>query len=212
VVREVAERLGLPVVTVPLASTGRLAENAGLLVEWLAATRDRPLVLVSVSKGGSDVKAALQRPDAAAAFAHVRGWINLCGILDGTPMAEWLLSPNWLARANRFVYRIRGRSLDFLQEMQRLPGSPLAAPLVLPPHLRTIHVLGFPLLAHLRNGLVRRSHARLAAFGPNDGSLLLSDVVRWPGQLCPVWGADHYLQPREDVRSLLGALLGEFLA
>ncbi|HEV7402878.1 MAG TPA: hypothetical protein VGO11_08135 [Chthoniobacteraceae bacterium] len=211
-VREVAERLGLPVVTAPLSSTGRLAENAQLLVEWLATQRARPLVLVSVSKGGSDLKVALQRPDAGAAFAHVRGWINLCGILDGTPMAEWLLSSDWLARANRFVYRIRGRSLDFLEDMQRRPGSPLAGPLVLPPHLRTIHVVGFPLLAHLRNGLVRRCHARLAPFGPNDGSLLLSDVIRWHGQLCPVWGADHYLRPSEDVRPLLAALLGGFLA
>lgn len=211
VVREVAARLGLPVVVAPLASTGRLGENARLLVDWLAATRDRPLVLVSVSKGGSDLKAALQRPDALAAFAHVRGWINLCGILDGTPMAEWLLSPNWMARANRFVYRIRGRSLDFLEEMQRRPGSPLAAPLVLPPHLRTFHVVGFPLLAHLRNGLVRRCHARLAGFGPNDGSLLLGDVIRWRGQLCPVWGADHYLRPEADVRPLLAALMAELL-
>lgn len=208
VVRQAAERLGLPVATVPVSSTGTLAENARSLAEWLLGPRDQPLILVSVSKGGSDVKTALARPDAAQVFARVKGWLNLCGILDGTPMADWLLSPALLARANRFVYRIRGRSLYFLDDLRRFPGCALDFPLTPPAHLRTVHVVGFPLRSHLRNGLVRRCHARLQSFGPNDGSILLADAPRWPGQLCPVWGADHYLRPRADVRPLLAAVLG----
>jgi hypothetical protein len=207
VVREVATRLGLPVVVAPVSSTGSLAENAHLLADWLAGSdRDR-LLLVSVSKGGSDVKTTLARPDAARVFGRVAGWLNLCGILDGTPMADWLLSPSWLARANRFVYRVRGRSLDFLQGLRRFPGCALDFPLTLPAHLRTVHVVGFPLRQHFHNGLARRCHARLETYGPNDGSILLSDAPRWPGQLCPVWGADHYLRPRVDVRLLLATLL-----
>lgn len=208
--REVAQMLGLQVVAAPVSSTGTLAENAAILAGWLPAQDGAPLVVVSVSKGGSDLKAAFARPDAARVFANVAGWINLCGILDGTPMADWLLSPHLLARVNRFVYRIRGRSLDFLSDMQRYPGCPLEFPLALPAHLRAVHVVGFPLHRHLRNGLARRCHSRLEAFGPNDGSILLADVPQWPGQLCPVWGADHYLRPRTDVRPLLAALLRSF--
>ncbi len=207
VAREVAEQLGLPVEVIPVSSTGSLAENADVICEWLLARRAGPLILVSVSKGGSDLKTALARPDAERVFERVSGWVNLCGILDGTPMADWLLSPSLLARANRFVYRIRGRSLDFLADMRRYPGCALDFPLTLPAHLRAIHVVGFPLRRHLRNGLARRCHARLAAFGPNDGSILLADAARWPGQLCPVWGADHYLRPQISERPLLAALL-----
>ncbi len=208
--REVAQQLGLPVIVAPVSSTGSLAENARILTGWLSGKTDESLILVSVSKGGSDVKSALAHPEAARAFERVIGWVNLCGILDGTPMADWLLSASVLARANRFVYRIRGRSLDFLTDMRRHPGCVLEFPLTLPAHLRAIHVVGFPLHRHLRNGLARRCHARLGSFGPNDGSILLADAPRWPGQLCPVWGADHYLQPREDVRPLLAALLRSF--
>ena len=208
--REVAQQLGMAVAVAPISSTGTLAENSRTLAEWLGTRQAEPLVLVSVSKGGSDVKTALARPDAARVFERVIGWVNLCGILDGTPMADWLLSPSWLARVNRFVYRIRGRSLDFLTDMRRHPGCALEFPLVLPPHLRAVHVVGFPLRHHLSNGLVRRCHTRLESFGPNDGSILLADTPTWPGQLCPVWGADHYLRPREDVRPLLGALLHSF--
>lgn len=204
--REVAQQLGLPVIVAPISSTGGLTENAGVLSEWLAA-QTKPLILVSVSKGGSDLKAALAHADAERAFERVIGWVNLCGILNGTPMADWLLSASLLARANRFVYRIRGRSLDFLADMRRYPGCVLDFPLALPAHLRAVHVVGFPLHHHLHNGLARRCHARLESFGPNDGSILLTDAPSWPGQLCPVWGADHYLRPREDVRPLLAALL-----
>ena len=211
IAREVAGQLDLPVALVPVSSTGSLAENAGAIANWLLAHRGEALILVSVSKGGSDLKAALARPDAPRVFERVIGWINLCGILDGTPMADWLLSPSLLARVNRFVYRIRGRSLDFLNDLQRFPGCPLDFLLTLPPHLRAIHVAGFPLHRHLRNGLARRCHARLASFGPNDGSILLADAPGWPGQLCPVWGADHYLRPRTDVRPLLAALMRTFL-
>jgi hypothetical protein len=210
VVREVAARLGLAVVVTPVSSTGSIAENARLLAAWLSESGGERLILVSVSKGGSDVKAALAQPDAARVFGRVAGWLNLCGILDGTPMADWLLSPSWLARANRFVYRVRGHSLDFLADLRRFPGCALDFPLTLPEHMRAVHVIGLPLRRHLHNGLARRCHARLEAFGPNDGSILLSDVSRWPGQVCPVWGADHYLRPREDVRPLLAALLCYF--
>jgi hypothetical protein len=210
VAREVAVQLGLPVVSIPVSGTGSLAENARLITEWLHAHREDALILVSVSKGGSDLKTALARPDAARAFERVVGWVNLCGILDGTPMADWLLSPHLLARANRFVYRIRGRSLDFLHDMRRFPGCSLDFPLTLPAHLRAVHVVGFPLRRHLRNGLARRSHARLESFGPNDGSILLADTPSWPGHLCPVWGADHYLRPRTNERPLLAALLRTF--
>jgi len=209
-VREVAAQLGLPVIVAPVASTGSLGGNARLIAAWLRESSHQRLILVSVCKGGSDVKAALARPDAGQLFASVGGWISLCGILDGTPMADWLLSPSLLARANRFVYRIRGRSLDFLEELRRFPGCALDFPLNPPASLRVAHVVGFPLRRHLRNGLARRCHARLEAFGPNDGALLLADTPRWPGQLCPVWGADHYLRPREDVRPLLAALLRHF--
>ena len=55
--------------------------------------------------------------------------------------------------------------------------------------------------------LARRCHARLSTFGPNGGSILLATAPRWPGQLCPAWGADHHLHPSAGERPLLAALL-----
>jgi len=167
----------------------------------------RPLILASLSKGGADVKMALAEPGAERAFANVAAWINLCGILDGTPMAEWLLSWRWGAVLNRLYHRLRGQSLTFLRDLRYGAGQPLDFPLRLPAHLRLISVVGFPLREHLVRGIARRCHRRLAPLGPNDGGLVLADVCALPGLVYPLWGADHYLQPKSGVRELVAAIL-----
>ncbi|HEV7783732.1 MAG TPA: hypothetical protein VGQ28_00260 [Thermoanaerobaculia bacterium] len=208
VLREQAEALGCPTDLVPLASAGSVKENARILCDWLARQPARPVILASLSKGGADVKMALTRPDAERAFGNVTAWISLCGILDGTPMAEWLLSPkNPGAVLSRLYYRLRGRSTSFLPDLRHGPGQTLDFELRLPAHVRLISVVGFPLREHLDRGIARRCHRRLTPLGPNDGGLVLADVCALPGLVYPIWGADHYLQPKSGVNELVAAIL-----
>jgi hypothetical protein len=207
IVREQAERMGIPTELVPLATTGTVRENARTLLDWLAGHPDRPVILVSLSKGGSDVKTALAEPDAEPAFRNVVAWVSLCGILEGTPLIDWLLSKSPGAGAVRLYYRLRGKSLDFLRELQYHSGGPLDQPLRLPSHIRLISVAGFPLREHLTRRSSRNCHERLSPLGPNDGALVLADVCALPGLLYPVWGADHYLQPKGGAGPLVRAIL-----
>jgi hypothetical protein len=206
-VREQAERMGCPTVLVPLATTGTVRENARILCDWLASQPDRPVILASVSKGGSDVKVALAEPDAETAFRNVVAWVSLCGILDGTPLIDWLLSRSPGAGAVRLYYRLRGKGTGFLRELRYRSGGPLDRPLRLPPHIRLISVAGFPLREHLTRRSSRNCHQRLAPLGPNDGALVLADVCALPGLVYPVWGADHYLQPEGGAGGLVSAIL-----
>jgi len=92
--------------------------------------------------------------------------------------------------------------------LDRRAGGPLDFPLLLPAHLRVVHIVGFPLACHLTSRLARRSYRRLAPLGPNDGGgILLGDVTRLPGLIYPVWGADHYMRPAWDVCSLIGRIV-----
>ncbi|HEX7288547.1 MAG TPA: hypothetical protein VF532_20350 [Candidatus Angelobacter sp.] len=206
-VREEAEKLGCRTDLIPLVSTGGLQENATIICDWLSTHRDRRVILASLSKGGSDIKVALARPHARRAFAHVVGWINLCGIVDGSPMAEWLFSRSLFATLIRVYYRLLGQDLKFMHDMRYGPGSPLDFELRVPAHLRMISVEGFPLREHLTNFVARRCHQVLAPFGPNDCGLVLADVCALPGFIYPLWGADHYLRPKTDVRALITAIL-----
>src|SRR5713226_5414620 len=132
ILREQAERLGCPTGIIPIASRGTLKQNARIICDWLLDNREQPVILASLSKGGADVKMALAEPDATGAFKNVTAWVNLCGILNGTPMAEWLLSRNLAALLNRLYYRLRGQSLEFLRDLRYGVGCPLDFELSLP--------------------------------------------------------------------------------
>ena len=207
IVRAQAQALGWKVETIPLASDGSTLANARTICDWLAARGAERLVLASLSKGGSDLKVALAQPGAARAFERVACWINLCGILDGTPLSEWLLSWQVEAALSRLYYRMLGISVDFMRDLRREPSGPLDFDLRLPAHMRLISIVGFPLRKHMTSGLARRCYDRVAAHGPNDGVIVLRDVCAQPGLIYPIWGADHLLRSGADIDRLLRAVL-----
>jgi hypothetical protein len=154
------------------------------------------------------VKLALEQPLARHAFAGVSHWINLCGILEGTPLAGWLLSPRLDATLYRLFHRLLGMGLEFLGDIRRGPGAPLEFELRLPAHLQLVSVVGFPQRRHFTTATVRYCHRLMAPHGANDGGMLLADVCAQPGLLYPLWGADHYLRSGADIGRLVEALLG----
>lgn len=205
--REQAAALGCHSELIPCASMGTIAENAEFICRWLAGRNERRIILASISKGGSEIKAALRRPEAARAFRNVVAWISLCGILDGSPMAEWLLRSKWRELFYRGLFWWRGLRLDGVAGLRRTAGGPLDGPLALPADICLIHIIGFPRRRHLTSRLARQCHAAAASQGPNDGVILLADVVRQPGLIYPIWGADHHLRPSWELRKLGSAVL-----
>jgi hypothetical protein len=207
VVRQAAIDAGLPSETVPVLSTGTLRENSAILLDWLANRPDEKIILVSLCKGGADVKYALSDPKAATAFRNVRAWLNVCGTLSGSPVAAWLVSRKLRFLAAWLFFKCSGHNFEFLRELAPSPRGPLASPPRIPNSMSLISVVGFPLRRHLTNSFMRACHSRIAPLGPNDGGVLLADVCQLPGFLYPVWGADHYLRPESRGRSLLAAIL-----
>jgi len=200
---------GFPVEVIPTPSFGRVAEGAAAIRHWLQRNGGDRTALVSLSKGSAEVKLALNAPDAAEVFRNVAAWIDLSGMLEGTPLIDWLLRQRlrWLAVRSLFWWR--GYAAEALYDMRRQSGGLLDRPLSLPAGMPAVHVVGFPLQRHLSCPLAQRGHRRLAHLGPNDGGgILLADVLTRPGWIYPVWGADHYLRPQQhDLRPLIGRLL-----
>jgi len=206
--RQVAERVGCRTEVVPVGSFGSLAENARTILDWLAQRRDGPVVLVSLSKGAADIKVALAQPGARQAFRRVAVWINLCGILAGTPLAGWFLRHPLHGLSVRLLCWYRGYDFAVFRDLDRRPGGPLDFALSVPRHLQVIHVVGFPLAGHLSGPQARRAYRRLLPWGPNDaGGILLGDLSRLSGLIYPVWGADHYMRPGWDLDPLVGRIL-----
>lgn len=191
-IREVGARLGLSTVTVPLPNAGTLDENARLVAASVFEAGPGPLVLASMSKGGADVRRALEaRPDLASRLSV---WLNVCGIVRGTPLADDLLEARGVASlVARGVLRKAGVRRRVLSELSVRAGAPLAAPFRAPEGLLVVNVIACPLSSHLTGATAAR-HERLAGLGPNDGSTLLLDALVTPGLVAPVLGADHYFR------------------
>jgi len=207
---ELAAKLSWPAELAPVPSLAPMAENAKALVHFLSRRPGRPTILVSLSKGGADVRAAMERPDAGEALRDVRAWVNLSGMVTGTPLVAWLRDRPLRCLGVRLLLRLRQQRFADVEELHCGEGSALARPFTVPTHVRAIHVVAFPRVRHLSNDWARRGHARLAPLGPNDGGgILLNDVLGWPGHVYPVWGADHYLRPKFDVHPLLLSILRE---
>ncbi len=199
-----ARELGVRAEVIPTRSFGTLEENARLIHQWLESRGGQRLALISLSKGGADVKYALSLPEAAEAFAKVCAWVSFSGTVQGTPLVGWLRRRPFRWWAVRLLLWWRRHSRETLEDLRHGPDTPLAVWPVLPPHLRVVHVCGFPLERHLTHPWAFRAYGRLASLGPNDGGgNLLSDALSFPGVVCPVWGADHYLSPCWDALPLL---------
>jgi hypothetical protein len=190
--RQVAAEFGMETAVAPCASGGSVTANAAILQRELAAESPGSVVLVSLSKGSADARLALEGANEPASRA-VHAWVQVCGLVRGTPVADAALACWWKRALLHAHFAYRGWDLDLLRELQHGPGSLLAPPVAMPGGLRSISVVGFPLVPHLTRD-ARRRHRFLAAFGPNDGSGLLLDQFLEPGLVYPVWGADHYFR------------------
>jgi len=207
VIAAAATAMGFPYELIPLQSTGTLAENSRILLDWLARHRSRQTIVVSLCKGSADVKVALSAPEADSRFESVLAWINICGTLSGSPFAQWLLATRPGFFAAWLFCKCGGHNFRFLQEIVPSAFGSLSSPLRLPPRLPLINIVGFPLRRHLSNSFMRRCHKFISRQGPNDGGVLLADVCQLPGLLYPVWGADHYLRPDARAGRIIRAVL-----
>ena len=200
----IAREIGCNAAVIPLPGFGRLKDNAQLIVKWLSARPEQRITIVSLSKGACDLKHALALPEAASAFERVQLWVSFSGILQGTPLIAWLRSRplRWLGV--HLLLWLRRHPRGTLNDLRHEPESFLASLPALPPHLRIVHICGVPLRHHLQHPWAERAYDRLAELGPNDGGgVLLGALSNVPGTICPVWGADHYLQPSWNATALL---------
>lgn len=196
--------LDRPVPMVRTAERASVERNAARVAERLrelAREGSGRVLLVSASKGGAEVRAALEADPALG--EPVAAWIDLVGVLEGTP----LLDPGvpWRDFVGDLLPEATARSLS------RAVRRPAAAPERFPASVRAVHVAAFPQPESVSEE-ARPGFEFLRALGPNDGFVLLRPLLRAPGRVIAVRGVDHYLRLgalRERLAALLVVLLEE---
>ncbi len=198
-------QLGIATERVPLKSAGRLQENRDILVDFFRSRQQSGGLLISLSKGSSDIKFALR--DFPHLLDSMSVWINMAGTLSGTPLIEWVRDRPIVDWLNRLSFLLRRRDYRFFTELERRKGGLLDFPLTIPKHLRVVHIAAVPLQRHARTRYARFSRHCFSKWGPNDGALMLEDLIGVPGEILPIWGVDHYCGPRWDFPALTNVIL-----
>lgn len=190
-IAEIARRFGAEAAPFPIPGGASVAEGAAIIREVLAQEAPRSVLLVSLSKGGTDARMALLESERVADKVAV--WLQICGLVQGFHYGSYLMEGRWgwfWKSVGQAFLTVAKAKRELFDELLTIGNRPVPA---IPSHLQIVNVLGFPLTTHLR-GTIRSRHRELSVWGPNDGYGLTRDAMLEPGVVYPVWGADHYFR------------------
>jgi hypothetical protein len=201
--RQLLESIGIDTRLLDLPEDGIVEENAARIAAALRepGSPGRKRIIVSISKSGGEVALAVGGMLAPEELSDVVAWINIGGLIQGTPIVDAGLD-SWQMPFVRFWFALHGWNWSAVESMATPIRRNRFATLRFPGHLLIINFIGIPLSGDitLRS---RPGHAMLERFGPNDGISLLSDQIVPDGLTVLQPGADHYFDlPDIDLRAL----------
>ncbi|HTB79611.1 MAG TPA: SDR family oxidoreductase [Opitutaceae bacterium] len=190
--RDAITQLGLPHQLAEIDQIGSVENNAVEIARYITelSHTGKKIVLVGASSAGPAIALALGRQLDAAATSAVRAWVNVGGILRGSPRAdEALLWPRrWLSR---LICLWKGWDYGIIASYTARVSRARFAGLQLPPHMLIVNFLGIPLSGDVSQ---RAWHGYLSLRdkGPNDGLTLITDAIAPGSRTIAEPGLDHY--------------------
>lgn len=199
--RAVLTRLGVPNRLVEIPETGTVEQNAAVIAEAIRReqTVGKPIILVSASSGGSAVAQALGEVLTSDDARGVRAWLNVGGILYGSPLADDAL--RWPKRwAARLFFAFNGWDVAAVESMTARASRARMSRLTLPAHVCIVNYIGIPLSGDISRR-ARDGYRALRREGPNDGLALLPDLLAPDSVTVADLGLDHFFQdPRVEAK------------
>jgi hypothetical protein len=205
--RRLAAQHGFEVEFAAFQPNGSIEGNARIFAADVArlAKAGRRIIVSSASTAGPSVQVALAELVPAQERAAIAGWLNIGGLLQGSPIVEYLLE--W---PQRLIFeggvRWKGWERDAIIELGTTRGRQRFERLRLDPSLRIVNYLSIPLSGQV-GPHARSNYPVLAAEGPNDGLTLLADAIV-PGSLTIVaLGSDHFIADDPRIEAKAAALM-----
>ena len=203
--RDILDRMGLRTGLIETEESGSVERNAVIIAEEIMRRHDRgeKLILVSTSKSGAEAALALGAHLSPAQTSHVRAWVNVGGVLQGTQLADGVM--RWPQRWGLRLY-FWGKGWDFagLASMTTDVRRARYQTLRIPDDILVVNYMAVPLSGDML-GRVKSRYEALRPYGPNDGLTLLVDEMI-PGSVTVIeLGLDHFFRD-PDIKSKTVAL------
>ena len=203
--REIITMLGFENHLVEIEDTGSVESGAKMLVGALEhyLQGGKKIILVSASSGGPMVALAMNHA-AIANNPRLVGWLNICGVLHGTPVIDTFLPwpRSWLLRTVAFY---EGWKFADLLSLSRMQSKPRYAGFVPPAQLTIVNYIGIPFSGQVSD-LGREFYGILKTQGPNDGLTLIPDALA-PGYTIMAVGMDHFVNNDPEINIKTAALV-----
>jgi hypothetical protein len=187
--RAALQKAGLTCHFVATDDDGPVEANADIVAAAIRARAPsgRRLIILSASKSGPEVALALTKLDPAETH-HVVAWINAVGALQGTPLADERLFPE-------LEYLVGKLDPLGMESMTMALSRQRFASFRIPEHVLVVNYFGIPISGSV-SFWMRRSYSPLRKYGPNDGNVLLPDMIFPGGVTLTQLGGDHFMRNR----------------
>lgn len=202
--RELATRFGFENHLAPLRPTGSVEENARILAAEIdrRALSGKKLLLVGSSSAGPTIHLALGEFVGVRQRRSIAAWLNIGGLLQGSPIVEHLRSGPRRLFVDLGIWW-KGWNHDAVASLGAGPGRKRFNEIRMDPGILVINYLGIPMSGQVGR-YSRDTYPVLKRQGPNDGLTLLADAIA-PGSLTLVAiGSDHFFaeDPRIDEKTV----------
>ena len=205
--RELATKSGIENYLVALPPTGSVEESANVLAAEIARHNrsGKKILLAGSSSAGPVIHLALGELLDENELSSIKVWLNLGGILRGTPFIDYFEKrpQSWLFNVYTWF---KGFDRQAILSMGTSPSRRRFARLQLGSDIVVINYMGIPLSGQLSQ-YTGTGYRMLRSDGPNDGLALLADGIA-PGSLTVVsLGNDHFLAEDPDIDKKTIALM-----
>ena len=205
--RQVVSDLGIQNLLVKTPSNGSVEDIAAVIAETIMqqSSSHKNIIIVGASAAGPAIHLTLGELLSKQQSTHVVSWINLGGILKGSPLVDYF--QKWPQKTlTNMVLWYKGWSHEDLLSMSMETSIKRFERLSLSPDLLVINYLALALSGNL-SSLTESKYPLIMPEGPNDGMTLLSDVIAPESQTLIAVNSDHYFGQDKRINDKIVALL-----
>lgn len=190
--RRLLDQYGVSYELIETQEWGLSDDNALIIAERLKLinVKYNNILVVSASKGGLETALALSELLNPNEITNVKSWVNVGGILKGSPIADnYLKAPTcWVAQ---FMLWTKGNSIEIVKDLSYKKRSLEFEKLNIPKNINVISFLGVPLATQI-NKEIKSRYCSMLELGPNDGLTPIADEITKNGYVISELGLDHY--------------------
>ncbi len=197
--RRLIDQLGVENHLVEVPSNGSVQQSAIIIADAVRrhGQGDKKVVVVGASAAGPAIHYTLGKLLTHAEQHAVVAWVNLGGILHGSPLIDYF--QRWPQKIGTSVALwLLGWDNDDIMSMSAKRSRERIKTLDLPPDLLVINYLGLSLTGDL-SSFSSYKYPIIADQGPNDGLTPLVDIIAPGSTTLVATRSDHYFGEDPDI-------------